>query len=75
MSELLFKEIYDSSGNILPEFADKFQCASEIYELALKYSEQDCVLKTAVCLTILLGLNLPEAWQYTLEISKRRVSK
>ena len=75
MSELLFKEIYDSSGNILPEIADKFQCASEIYELALKYSEQDCVLKTAVCLTILLGLSLPEAWQYTLEISKKRVSQ
>jgi len=75
MSELLFKEIYDSSGNILPEFADKFQCASEIYELALKYSEQDCVLKTAVCLTILLGLSLPEAWKYTLEISKKRVSQ
>ena len=75
MSELLFKEIYDSSGNILPEIADKFQCASEIYELALKYSEQDCVLKTAVCLTILLGLSLPEAWKYTLEISKKRVSQ
>ena len=75
MNELLFKEIYDSSGNILPEFADKLQCSSDIYELALKYSDQDCVLKTAVCLTILLGLNLPEAWKYTLEISKKRVSK
>jgi hypothetical protein len=75
MNESQSNEIYDCAGNVNPEIADKFQCASEIYELALKYSEQDCVLKTAVCLTILLGLNLPEAWQYTLEISKKRVSK
>ena len=75
MNELQSKEIYDSAGNVIPEIADKLQCSSEIYELALKYSEQDCVLKTAVCLTILLGLSLPEAWQYTLEISKKRVSQ
>ena len=75
MNEFVSKEIYDCAGNLNPEIADKFKCASEIYELALKYSEQDCVLKTAVCLTILLGLSLPEAWQYTLEISKKRVSK
>ena len=75
MTDLLEKEIYDCAGNVIPEIADKLQCSSEIYELALKYSEQDCVLKTAVCLTILLGLSLPEAWKYTLEISKKRVSK
>ena len=75
MTDLLEKEIYDCAGNVNPEIADKLQCSSEIYELALKYSEQDCVLKTAVCLTILLGISLPEAWKYTLEISKKRVSQ
>ena len=75
MPELLEKEIYDCAGNVIQEIADKLQCTSDIYELALKYSEQDCVLKTAVCLTVLLGLSLPEAWKFTLEISKKRVSK
>jgi len=29
----------------------------------------------AVCLTILLGLDLPQAWKLTLEVARRRVSK
>ena len=36
MNELQSKEIYDSAGNVIPEIAEKLQCASEIYELALK---------------------------------------
>ena len=75
MNELQSKEIYDSAGNVIPEIADKLELASSIYELSLQYSKDDCTLKTAVCLTILLGLNLPEAWKFTLEVSRRRVSK
>ncbi len=66
MTDLIFEETYDAST---------LELAGEIYELALKYSEQDCTLKTAVCLTILLGPDLPQAWKFTLEVSRRRVSK
>ena len=75
MNELQSKEIYDSAGNVIPEIADKLELASSIYELSLQYSKDDCTLKTAVCLTILLGLDLPQAWKFTLEVARRRVSK
>ena len=66
MTDLNFEATYDAST---------LELAASIYELALKYSKDDCTLKTAVCLTILLGLSLPDAWQYTLEVAKRRVSR
>ncbi len=75
MNELQSKEIYDSAGNVIPEIADKLELASSIYELSLQYSKDDCTLKTAVCLNILLGLSLPESWKFTLEVARRRVSK
>ena len=75
MNELQSKEIYDSAGNVIPDIADKHELASSIYELSLQYSKDDYTLKTAVCLTILLDLNLPEAWKFTLEVARRRVSK
>ena len=75
MTDLLSKELYDCAGNVLPEVADKLELAGEIYTLALQYSKDDCTLKTAVCLTILLGLDLPQAWKFTLEVARRRVSK
>ena len=45
MTELLYKEIYDSTGNVLPEVADKPELAGEIYALALEYAKDDCTLK------------------------------
>ena len=73
--EMTSPEFIDKDGNVPAPIAARLELARELYELSLKNSKEDCILRTATCLTILLDIPLPEAWRFVLEVGKQRVSK
>ena len=50
--EMTSPEFIDKDGNVPAPIAARLELARELYELSLKNSKEDCILRTATCLTI-----------------------